>query len=271
MGNGDNRTGEGGKEAFKPSHRLCVKVVGGFVEQQNVGRFQQQAAQGHAAAFTTRNLRNGHVAGRAAQGVHGHFKARIQIPDVLGVHEFLHFGLTGDQRVHFVRFHGLGELGVDFFKFAGDGGELAHAVFNNLAHGAGFFLQRFLFKVADGVAGGQHGFAVKGLIHPCQNAQQAGFTRAVQTKHADFGPVKIGKRNVFQHFLLAMALGDADHGINNLVRFVAHDAPQNLVTLAALRHLRSRGQKRAPNGRAKLMTNLQSGRPQVCAAQKAAP
>ena len=238
MGNGDDSTGEGGEEAFQPGHRLGVKVVGGFVKQQNVGRFKQQAAQGHAAALAARNLGNGHVAGGAAQGVHGHFKARIQIPDVLGVHEFLHFGLTGDEGVHLVRFHGLGELGVDFFKFAGNGGEVAHAVFHHFAHGAGFVLERLLFQIADGVAWGQHGLAVKGLIHARQNAQQAGFTRAVQTKHADFGPVKVRKRNVFQHFLLAMTLGDADHGINNFVRFVTHDAPQNLVTLPALRRLR---------------------------------
>ena len=222
VGHGDDRAREGGQIALQPGHGLGVQVVGGFVQEQNVGILEQQAAKGHAAAFAAGNLLHRHVARRAAQGVHGHFQAGFQIPDALGVHLLLHFGLPGDEGVHLLRLHGLGEFGVDFLKLPGDGRKVADALLHHFAHSARFTGQGLLLQITDGIAGGQHGFAVKGLVHTGQNFQQAGLARAVEAQHADLGPVKIGKRNVFQHFLLAVALGHADHGINNLVRFVAH-------------------------------------------------
>ena len=138
------------------------------------------------------------------------------------VHKFLHLGLAGDEGIHLLRFHGFGESGVDFLKLSGNGRKVADAFLHHFAHRARFVGQGFLFQIADGIAGGQHSLAVKGLIHTGQNFQQAGFARAVKAQHADLGPVEIGKGNVFQHFLLAVALGHTDHGINNLVRFVAH-------------------------------------------------
>ena len=39
------------QRVFKPGNRLRVEMVGGFVEQQDIGGLEQQFAQGHAAAF----------------------------------------------------------------------------------------------------------------------------------------------------------------------------------------------------------------------------
>ena len=39
--------------AFEPLNRLRVEVVGGLVEEQNVGLLQEQTAEGHAAAFAS--------------------------------------------------------------------------------------------------------------------------------------------------------------------------------------------------------------------------
>ena len=40
---------------LQPGDGFGVQVVGGFVEQQDVGLLEQQAAQGHAASFATGN------------------------------------------------------------------------------------------------------------------------------------------------------------------------------------------------------------------------
>ena len=39
------------------------------------------------------------------------------------------------------------------------------------------------------------------LIHPRHDAQQRALARAVETEHADLGPVEIGKLDVLQHDL----------------------------------------------------------------------
>ena len=222
MGHGDDRAGEGGEVTLQPGHGLGIQMVGGFVQQQDVRGLQQQAAQGHAAALAAGDFVHGHVGRRAAQGVHGHFQPGIQIPHALVVHQFLHLGLALDEGVHLLRFHGFGETGIDFLELPGDGHEFAHALFHHLAHGAGLPGQGFLLQIADGVAGSQHGLAVKGFVHTGQDLQQAGLARAVEAQDADLGPVEVREGDVLQHFFLAVALGHADHGINDLVRFVAH-------------------------------------------------
>jgi hypothetical protein len=63
-------------------HALGVQVVGGLVEQQQVGLFEQQLAQRDAAALTTGQHVDGGVPGRALQGVHGLLELGVEIPGV---------------------------------------------------------------------------------------------------------------------------------------------------------------------------------------------
>ncbi len=68
---GDRHHGAGifVEEAFQPGDGLGIQVVGGFVQQQHVGFFQQQAAQGDPAAFTPRQ-RTDVLHPRAADAAH---------------------------------------------------------------------------------------------------------------------------------------------------------------------------------------------------------
>ena len=226
MRHGNDRAGEGGEIALQPGDGFGVKMVGGFVQQQDVRGLQQQAAKGDTAPFAAGNPVDGHIRGRTTQGVHGHFKAGIQIPDTLGVHFLLNLGLLLNEGVHFLRFHGLGKTGVDGLKGVGNGLEPGHALLDDLAHGARLSGQRLLLQIADSISRRQHGLAVKGGIHARQNLQQTGLARAVQPQHANLRTVEIGKADILQHFLLTVTLGHADHGIDNLIRFVAH---QNIL------------------------------------------
>ena len=128
-----------------------------------------------------------------------------------------------DELIHFLRLHRLGEFGIDLLELLDQINKLLRPFLNDFADGSRFVDQRFLLQIADGIAGSQHGLPLKGLIHACEDLQQGGFARSVQAENTDLRAIKIGKGNIFQHFTLPMTLGHADHGINNLVRFVAHE------------------------------------------------
>ncbi len=234
VGDRDDRAGKALQVAFQPGHGLGVQMVGGFVQQKNIRVLQQETAQGHAAALPSGDDRNRGVGRGAAQGVHGHVQTGIEIPDVFVIHLFLHLALALDEGVHFLRLHGLGEFGVDGLEFIANGREFGNALFNHFAHAARFIHQRLLLQVADGEAGGEHGFTVKALIHPGQYFQKRTLARAVQAEHADFRAVEVGKRDVLKDFFLPVPLGHANHGIDNLVRFVAHASPLSWEEKVAL-------------------------------------
>ena len=78
----------------------------------------------------------------------------------------------------------------------------------------------FLFEIADGVARGQHRLAFEGRVHAGEDLEQCGFSCAVEAEDADFGGIKIGKGNVLENFFLTMTFGNADHGVDDFIRFV---------------------------------------------------
>ena len=102
VGNGNHRALILLEVLLEPVDTLGVEVVGGLVEQQHVGLLQQQAAEGHASALTTREVGNGQVALWAAKGGHGAVELRVHVPRVGSVDEVLHLRLSRHQLVHLV-------------------------------------------------------------------------------------------------------------------------------------------------------------------------
>eukprot|EP00976_Prorocentrum_cordatum_P017621 354780-Prorocentrum_minimum.AAC.1 len=49
---------EVGQEALQPRHAGGVEMVGGLVQEEDVGLGQQQLADGHAAPLTSRQVRH---------------------------------------------------------------------------------------------------------------------------------------------------------------------------------------------------------------------
>ena len=84
-----------GQVALQPRHRLCVEMVGGLVEQQQIRRFQQQPAQRHAAALAARERAHGSVGRRQAQRVHRVFELGLEVPRARRVD----LGLNGGELV----------------------------------------------------------------------------------------------------------------------------------------------------------------------------
>ena len=70
----------GGQESFQPFHRLDVEVVGGLVQHEQVGLFQQQASQQRAGFLPATEVVEGHVPVRFAQpkAVEGLLNAQVE-------------------------------------------------------------------------------------------------------------------------------------------------------------------------------------------------
>ena len=123
MRDGDDGALVGTQVLFQPGDRFGVQVVGGLVQQQDVGFGQQQAGQGHAAAFTAGEHLDRRICRRAAQGVHGQLQVAVQVPGVHFVEGLLQAGLFGDQGL---------EIGIWFGKSGIDLVELRQHIGNGL-------------------------------------------------------------------------------------------------------------------------------------------
>ena len=192
VGHGDDRSGILLQVPLQPGHAFGIQVVGGFVQQQDVGFLQQQPAQGHAPLFAARQHIHRRIARRAAQCVHGHLQAGVQVPGIECVQPFLDFTLALDQLVHFVVVHRFGELVVDFFKRIEQVHRLLNALLHDLPNGFLRIHQRLLLQVAHRVARGEHRFAVEFRVHTGKDAQQRRFAGAVEPQDTDLGAVKVG-------------------------------------------------------------------------------
>ena len=85
VGHGQDGAGVLREVLLQPQHALGVEVVGRLVEQQQVGRLEQQLAQRDAAALTTRQDADVGVGRRQAQRVHRLLDLAVELPGVRGL------------------------------------------------------------------------------------------------------------------------------------------------------------------------------------------
>ena len=110
VGDRDDRAGVLRQVLLQPQHALGVEVVGGLVEQQQVGLLQQQLAQRDPAALTTGELGDVGVRRRAAQRVHRLLELGVDVPRVGVVELLLELAHLVHQLVGVVGRHQLGDL-----------------------------------------------------------------------------------------------------------------------------------------------------------------
>ena len=151
-----------GEEALEPEHRFRIEVVRRLVEQQQVGRLQEQPAERDPPPLAAAQGRHVAVALREAERVHRVVEVVVELPGVAAVDLVLHLRLLGQQRV---------EVGVWLREARGDGVEaveqvahLAHTVLDVLADGLGRVELRLLLEQPDGGAGCELGDARGGLL-----------------------------------------------------------------------------------------------------------
>ena len=101
------------EEALEPGDRLGVEMVGRLVEQQQVRRLQQQAAERDAAPLAARQRRDVGIGRRQAQRVHRQLEPRVEVPPVGRLDAVLDLALLLEHLVHLVGRQLLAELRVD--------------------------------------------------------------------------------------------------------------------------------------------------------------
>ena len=151
VGDRDDRARVLLEEPLEPGHGLGVEVVGGLVEQQQVGLAKQQAAQRDAALLAAREGGDVGVVGRTAQGVHRDVDVALEVPGVGGVDPVLECRLLGpDRLVVGVR---LAPLGHDLVEAIDQVLDLGHAVLDVALDVLGRIELRLLGQEADGEPG----------------------------------------------------------------------------------------------------------------------
>ena len=212
MGDGDDGARVLGEVLLQPLHGLGVQVVGGLVEEQQVGGLEQQLAERDAALLTTGEVGDRPVAGRAAQRVHGLLQLGVEVPGVGVVEVLLELAHLLQQRVGVVGRHLLGDL-VEPVELALD---LGDAVLDVLQNGLGLVERRLLQQDADGVAGREERVTVGRLLQPGHDLQHGGLTGAVGADHTDLRAGQEAQRDVIEDDLVAVRLARLAHGVDVL-------------------------------------------------------
>ena len=180
--------------ALQPRHRLGVQVVGGLVEQQQVGLGEQQPAQRHAAALAARELRDVGVGGRQAQRVHRRVEHRVEVPRVGRVDLLLQAReLVGGL---------VGVVGGQLVEAVQQPAQLGHALLDVAAHVLGLVERGLLLEQAHRRAGREPRLAAVLGVLPGHDPQQGGLARAVEAEHADLGAGEEAQGDVLEHLLV---------------------------------------------------------------------
>ena len=200
---------------LEPIDTLGIEVVGGLVEQQDVGLLQEQAAEGHAAALATAEVLHQLVLVGAAEGVHSALELLVEVPGIVSLEEFCKFSLTGDKFVEVGV--GFGEGVVHFVVLLEQVNGLLHGLLHHFLDGLGVVELGLLLEVADAVARREDHLALIVFVDTGDNLHQAGLAAAVEADDAYLGSVEEAQVYVFQNLAAGRnELAHADHREDNL-------------------------------------------------------
>ncbi len=158
-------------------------MVGGLVEQQQIGSRQQQSTQRHATTFAARKLRDVGVVGWTPQRIHGDLHVALQTPRVRCGDLCLEFGLSRTDLL---------EVGVGLAPHGGDLFVLRQQVSNGrdaVHHVAEHVLLRvelwFLCEQPHAESRCEAGFAAVAVVETRHDLEQTGLATAVGAEDAD--------------------------------------------------------------------------------------
>ena len=195
MGDDEDGAGIFAQVMLQPGDAFGIEMVGGLVQQQQIGLAQQQLGQGDAAPFAARQVVDRCLARRAAQGIHGLIDLGVEVPQVLVVDDVLQLGHLIGRLVGIV--HGQ-------FVVAVEDGLLGRHPLHDVAEDVQRRVELgFLRQVAGCGALGQPCLALKFVVEAGHDAQQRRLARAVGAEHADLGVRVEGQMNVVEHLLAA--------------------------------------------------------------------
>ena len=188
-----------------------------FVEQQQVGRLQQQTAERDAAAFAAGEQRDVGITRREAQRVHRLLELRVKIPGACCVDGVLHARLLGEELVHLFGRHLLAELVVDLVELRQQRARGGDALFDVTEHRLLRIELRLLREVPDRRAFGAERLAEVVRVDARHDAHQRRLTGAVAADDADLGAVDKRQPDIFKNFLVGrIDLAQPFHRVNKV-------------------------------------------------------
>ena len=215
MGDRDHGALVGLEVPLEPGDRLGVEMVRRLVEEQQVGRREQEPAERDAASLAAGERRHVAVALRQAQRVHRAIELLLEAPGVGAVDPVLHLRLLREERVEVGI--GLGERGRDRVEAVEQVAELADAVLDVAAHVLRLVELRLLLEEADRRLRIELGDPRRRLLEPGHDPEQRRLPGAVRPEHADLRPVEERERDVGQHLALgAVELVGPVHRVDDL-------------------------------------------------------
>ena len=149
MGDEDDRARVLRQVPLEPGDALGVEVVGGLVEQEDVGPFEQDLAERHPPALAAGEGADIGVAGRQPHGVHGDLDPAVEVPALGGLDGVLHLGLFLEQFVHLVGVRPLAQPGVDLVEPVEVAPHRGHGLFDVAANVPAWVERRLLGHIAD--------------------------------------------------------------------------------------------------------------------------
>ena len=217
MGDRDDRAGVVLEKPLEPGDRFGVEMVGRLVEQQQVGRLQQQPAQRDAAAFAAGERRDLGVGRRQPQRVHRELEPRVEIPRVRRVDLVLDLRLLVEHLVHLVRRQIFAELRVHLVVAREQRLGLGDAFLDVAEHGLRRIEPRLLVQEADRDAVAGKRFADEALILAGHDRSSELLPAPFRPSTPIFAPEQKRQPDVFEHFGVGrMHLPETLHGVDEL-------------------------------------------------------
>jgi len=198
------------QKPLEPGHRLGVEVVGGLVQQEEIGPAEQQAAEGDPAPLAARERVHAGIAGREPEGVHGDLEGAVQLPGSDGLDAVLDLALLGQEAVHLVGAR-RSQLFADLVEAPEQRRGLAHTLGHVSEDVAGRIEGRFLGEMTDREAGGEPGLPGVPIVLAGHDPQQGGLAGAVGADDADLGSRVEGKVDPLQHLAVGRVENDGGH------------------------------------------------------------
>jgi hypothetical protein len=203
------------ERALQPGHGLGVEMVGGLVQEQQIGLGEQQATQSDPAPLTSRQRGDVGVSRREAQRVHGDLERPVQLPRPGGVDLRLEVGLLRQQRVDIGV--GVAEGGADLVVPVDQLLGLADAFCHVAGHILGSVELGLLRQVSDREPRRQACFTGEPVVLPRHDPQQGRLAGAVGADDPDLRPWIEGEIDALEHLTIGrVEAREAAHGVDEL-------------------------------------------------------
>ena len=216
VGDGDDGALVRLEEALEPGDRLGVEVVRRLVEEQQVGRGEEEPAERDPAPLAAGERRHVAVGFRKAERVHRAVERRVEAPDVVPVDLVLDGRLLGQERIEVDV--GLGEARRDLVEAVEQVAHRSHPVLDVLADGPARVEIGLLGEESDRRVRSELGDPARRLLEPGHDPQERRLARPVRPEDADLGAREERERDVREHLAVrAVELVGSIHRVDVLV------------------------------------------------------